>query len=482
MGEDAFGFENDPFEVMGVSTRSMDEFKSVNSSSTAATRSTTSSRSSRNSSSGVNGGGGGGGGGNSSGDRGRNARKSKSGERHALGNHSDPLADPPAPAPVAAPAPQRTQRARRRASIGVAAAMPAQLAPSPQSDIGGHFEKESNGEHRRARSADADVQSTASGFKNKRAQNVRRGRRASLATSGISARSFDSAPPPTRHQSKPAASTSFDAFGSSDPFANNDAFGGGNEQDYGYGYEDQGTPDYGYGYEDAGPSSKGGDGFSDFAPFAGKDGFSSTTKSSTASSGRLSRPTAIGNHSSSSRGGRDMTIKAPKRSSCLGVGAFQEQKYSAPAPAPSSTITGALDVDLDPFDFSTTAAATPASSAAASRTTNILLPVTAAPVEKAPRPRRRASLMGAMSGAISGTVGAVTAIADVGGAAVGTITGSSNKNSGEKLSDDKKSRRSNANKTSSSKPRRKPTEGTVGASTGVGISAYDGDRDRRRYM
>ena len=177
-----------------------------------------------------------------------------------------------------------------------------------------------------------------------------------------------------------------------------------------------------------------------------------------------------------------MTIKAPKRSSCLGVGASQEQKYSTPAPP--SSITGGLDVDLDPFDFSTTAA--PASSAAASRTTNILLPVTAAPVEKAHRPRRRASLMGAMSGAISGTVGAVSAIADVGGAlggaAVGTITGSSGKNSGEKLSDDKKSRKSGSSKTSSSKPRRKVDGGTAGASSGVGISAYDGDRDRRRYM
>eukprot|EP00977_Amphora_coffeiformis_P028429 scaffold35115_cov153-Amphora_coffeaeformis.AAC.1 len=455
MGEDAFGFGSDPFEVMGVSARSMDEFKSVNSSSTAATRSTTSSRSSRNSSSG---------GGGSSGDRNRGVRHSNSGERDAFGS-SDPFAQPPAPAPVAAPPPQRAQRARRRASIGVAAALPAQLAPAPQTDISGHFEKESGGDHRRSRSADADVQSTASGFKNKRTQNIRRGRRASLATAGISSRSFDSAPP-SRHHSKPAAaSSSFDAFGSSDPFASNDAFGGSNDQDYGYGYEDQGTPDYGYGYEDAGPSSKGGDGFSDFSPFGGgaDDGFGSPTKSSSSSGRQSSRPSALGSHS---RGGRDMTIKTPKRSSCLGVGASQEQKYSAPS-APSSSITGGLDVDLDPFDFSTTAA--PASSAAASRTTNILLPVTAAPVEKAHRPRRRASLMGAMSGAISGTVGAVTAIADVGGAiggaAVGTITGSSGKNSGEKLSDDKKSRRSGTGKTSSSKPRKKSNDGAAGPSS-----------------
>lgn len=471
MGEDAFGFGSDPFAVVvsgGSRSRSMDEFhrkdtKSVNSSGTASTRSSTStnngSRSGGTSSS-------------SRDDRRRGVRKSKSGESgRVFSGSGDPFGfdDTPAVAPAPAAPPQRT-RARRRASIGVPASMPPQLAPAPTSadgDIQNHFDRSGD---RRNRSGfmDNDVQSTASGQRDRRGGNPRRNRRASLASGrpmATSTRSFDQ---PTKNA---GFDTNFNnAFSSG---------GGGNSgaDDYGYepqaqdyGYEDHAPNNLDYGYEDHTPSRDNNDlGFGTFSTsFSAFDNDFGNTPSS---GGKDSRRSTV-NKTASSR--EQLSIKTPKRSS---LGVLPTTNFTPAEPKPV--------IEETSFDFDLSMpAATP--SAAASRTQNIMLPTMSAP-EKAPRQRRRASLMGNLADtmtAVGGSTlnamgGTLNAVGGVALNAVGGVVTGKGGGTGEKLDDDKKPSRNNKSSSSSSKRERRKSND---AGTGVGISAYDADRDRRRMF
>ena len=373
------------------------------------------------------------------GERSRSSRKPKS---DAFGS-SAPFATTSA---VSSP-PQRT-RTRRRASIGTPAA-----APSP--DIQNHFDQNDRG--RRTRSPDQDVQSTSSGLAGSRPRaNVRRaGRRASLAaTTGNLNRatstgtSGSSGEDPHHRNTTSSRSQKYnsknDAFANSDPFGYND-FGFDESEPVDYGYDN--TP-IDYGYSESTPSPR----------YETSSGLRPPKIGSGSRSGR--RASAIG----LSSGLRDMSIKTPKPT----------LSNTASAPAPS-TITSGLDLDvgLDPFDFSTTT-----STPAPDRTQNIVLPTMVAAPEK-PRARRRASLIGAISGTADmiGNVGGA-----IGGAVGGAVTGG-NKANGSKLDGGEK-RNSNrvAKGTSSSKHHSHRSKTSNHDSAGVGISAYDADRDRRRYL
>lgn len=482
MGEDAFGFGSDPFDVMAGSSRPMDDFhqkstKSVNSSGTASTRSSTSTSGSRVPTS-------------SREDRRRGVRKSKSGEGSAsqapaFGSGPFGFDDTPAPAPAPKPAanPPPRARTRRRASIGVPAAMPPQLAPSPaafDNGIHNHFER-SGAADRRHRFVESDVQSTASGqIKSSRAQNPRRvGRRASLASGRptmSSTRSFD-APRPSSSGSGGGGG----GGGGFEPSFDN-AFGGGsnNNADMDYGYGDTNTQDYGYGYEDHAPSSND-YGYEDHAPSGNDTGFGAFDTSfdafgggdfgGTSSQGIAAPRRGVAKHAGSSR---ELAIKTPKRSS-LGV----LPTAHTPQPKPVH--------DDHSFDFDLSMpASTP--SVAASRTQNIMLPTVSAPAEKAPRPRRRASLMGNISdtiNAVGGTTmnvvgGTLNVVGGTMNAVGGVVTGNKGSATGEKLGgDEKKSSRSNKSSSQAkSSQRRKSND----AGAGIGISAYDADRDRRRMF
>jgi hypothetical protein len=94
--------------------------------------------------------------------------------------------------------------------------------------------------------------------------------------------------------------------------------------------------------------------------------------------------------------------------------------------------------------------------------------------------------MGNIGGAISGTVGAISGtvetIGNVGGAIGGAVTG--NKSSGSKLDgdDDKHSKRNASRVAKGSSKQSAARRSKASEAAGVGISAYDADRDRRRYL
>jgi hypothetical protein len=453
------GDDFDPFEVVstGGGARSMDDYfskksnKSVNSQS-ASPRSTAASttRSAR-------------------GDHGEG--RSRRLPRKAKPAEAGRAEDPSAAAPVAAAPPRRS---RRRASIGGVAVLPTP-APEPAA-IGSHFasqQKQSSSCSRQEKSFDSsDVQSTQSGYKSKEKPRVRRGRRASLATGR-----------PLGEVAAASANTTSGGFTNFTGFGDSPSRSSAAASNNDFGYEPQfagghSNNDHGYGYEDHAPNSS--------HNKAGPNNNSIKADFGGGAPAKQLRPRrmsiGVPYSKSSGSGGKDLSFAAKQ---------LAPKRTHFGAPAATAAACPQKDQDrraLEAFtSFDLTSNPPPVkSTAAANRTQNIMLPMTAAPApEKAPRPRRRASLMGNLTGFVtdgSALVGNLT----------GNITGLVTDRNSERLDGGSKSSSNNSNKNGSFFKDRANGSSNTNKSGGHhhqrakssdgGISSYDADRDRRRVF